>query len=174
MHSADGTRIGFHRLGAGPAIVFVHGSVSTHTDWMPVARLLAPRFTCYCMDRRGRNRSAADPAHSIERKYEHILAVLAAAGAGAFLAAHSFGAICALGAALRQPVPRLVLFDPPLPTDGSIEGGHLGSYRQAIEDGRPGLAIEIGFRHFSRLSEEEIAAIRETRAWARLIHLAPT
>ena len=43
VRSADGTRIGFRRLGRGPAVVFVHGSVSTHTDWMPVAELLANR-----------------------------------------------------------------------------------------------------------------------------------
>jgi pimeloyl-ACP methyl ester carboxylesterase len=43
--SADGTRIGYRRLGSGPALVFVHGSISTHTDWMRVAKLLAPRYT---------------------------------------------------------------------------------------------------------------------------------
>jgi len=173
VHSADGTRIGFHRLGAGPAIVFVHGSVSTHADWMPVARLLAPRFTCYCMDRRGRNRSAAGGAYSLEREYDDILAVLAAAGPGAFLVAHSFGAICALGAALRQPPPRLVIFEPPLPSGGTV-GGEIDAYRQAVEEGKNELAMEIGLRHFSRISEEEIAQIRHARGWSRLCHLAPT
>jgi pimeloyl-ACP methyl ester carboxylesterase len=173
VHSADGTRIGFHRLGAGPAIVFVHGSVSTHADWMPVARLLAPRFTCYCMDRRGRNRSAAGPAYSLQREYEDILAVLAAAGPGAFLAAHSFGAICALGAALLEPPPRLVIFEPPLPSGGTV-GGEIDAYRQAVEEGKNELAMELGLRHFSRISEEEIAQIRHARGWARLCHLAPT
>src|SRR5262245_57075147 len=31
--SADGTSIGFVQLGAGPAVVFVHGSLSTGDDW---------------------------------------------------------------------------------------------------------------------------------------------
>ena len=80
MCSADGTRIGFRRLGVGPAIVMVHGSVSTHTDWMPAARLLASRHTCYVMDRRGRRSSGAGHApYAIEREFEDVCAVLKAA-----------------------------------------------------------------------------------------------
>jgi pimeloyl-ACP methyl ester carboxylesterase len=174
VHSADGTRIGFHRLGWGPPIVFVHGSVSTYTDWMPVAHLLAPRFTCYAMDRRGRNRSGDGAAYSIEREYEDILAVLAAAGPGTFLAGHSYGAICALGAALRRPVPRMVIYEPPFSAGGPGAVEHVVSYRRAIEEGNTDRAVEIIFRHFIRLTEDEIAAMRHTSAWSRLRHLAPT
>ena len=125
VHSADGTRIAFRRLGSGPAIVFVHGSVSTHTDWMPAARLLSDQFTCFSMDRRGRSKSGEGIGpYSIEREYEDIEAVLAAAkaqtGSDAFLVAHSYGAICALGSALRHPVPRLVVYEPPFPAGGLI------------------------------------------------------
>ena len=158
----------------GPPIVFVHGSVSTYTDWMPVAHLLAPRFTCYAMDRRGRNRSGDGAAYSIEREYEDVLAVLAAAGPGAFLAGHSYGAICALGAALRRPVPRMVIYEPPFSAGGPTAVEHVVSYRRAIEEGNTDRAVEIIFRHFIRLSEDEIAAMRHTRAWSHLRHLAPT
>ena len=125
VHSADGTRIAFRRLGSGPAVVFVHGSVSTHIDWMPVARLLADRFTCFVMDRRGRAKSGEGVGpYSIEREYEDIDAVLAAAqtetGSEAALVGHSYGAICALGVAMRHLVPRLVLYEPPLPVGGLI------------------------------------------------------
>jgi pimeloyl-ACP methyl ester carboxylesterase len=172
-HSADGTRIGYHRLGSGPAIVFVHGSVSTHTDWMPVARLLADRFTCYSVDRRGRNRSIHEAGpYAIEREYEDVQAVLTVAGPGAFLAGHSFGAICALGAALRQLPPRLVLYEPPLPVGGPVAGEHLPAYAEAIARNDLDLALEIGFRHFTRLHEPEIVALRHSRAWPRLRLLA--
>ena len=81
MRSADGTRIGYRRLGSGPAVVMVHGSVSTHTDWMPAARLLSDRFTCFAMDRRGRRGSGfGHGPYSIEREYEDVCAVLDAAG----------------------------------------------------------------------------------------------
>jgi pimeloyl-ACP methyl ester carboxylesterase len=142
---------------------------------MPVARLLSDRYTCYSMDRRGRNRSGHEAGpYALEREYEDVLAVLSVAGPGAHLAGHSFGAICALGAALRQPPPRLILYEPPLPVGGPVAGEHLPDYARAIADSNPDLALEIGFRYFTRLHEPEIATLRRTRAWPRLRTLAWT
>jgi pimeloyl-ACP methyl ester carboxylesterase len=173
VHSADGTRIAFHRLGSGPALVFVHGSVSTHKDWMPVAKLLADRFTCYAMDRRGRARSGTGASpYSIDREYEDICAVLALAGPGAGLVAHSFGAICAMGAALRAPVPRLVLYEPTIPVGGLIAGEYLEPYVRAMDEGDQDRALHIGLTHFTRYSAGEVAALRKSRAWPRLRTMA--
>lgn len=174
-NSADGTRIGFRRLGKGPAIVFVHGSVSTHTDWMPAAKLLSSRFTCYVMDRRGRRGSGSGHGpYSIKREYEDICAVLDLAGPGSFLAGHSFGAVCALGAALRHPVPKLVLYEPPLPLEGPIAGPPLVDYARAVEANDFEGAMEFGLKKFTRLRPEVIAAIHDSRGWPRLCRLAPT
>jgi pimeloyl-ACP methyl ester carboxylesterase len=188
--SADGTRIGFRRLGSGPAIMMVHGSVSTHTDWLPAARLLASRYTCYVMDRRGRRSSGAGHApYAIEREIEDICAVLEtaeveavkleaaeldAAGGQAVLAGHSYGAICALGAALRRPVSKLILYEPPLPVGGAIAGAALAAYARAVSEGRLEEAMEIGLREFTRLRPQVIAAIRASRGWPKLCKLAPT
>jgi pimeloyl-ACP methyl ester carboxylesterase len=172
VHSADGTRIVFRRLGSGPAVVFVHGSVATHTDWMPVARLLADRFTCFAMDRRGRAKSGEGiGSYSIEREYEDIEAVLAAAkvetGSEAFLVGHSYGAICSLGVALRHPVPRLVVYEPPLPAGGPIAGGNLAPYARAIAEGDLDRALEFGLDAFPHMPAETILALRSSRAWPR-------
>lgn len=177
VHSADGTRIAFRRLGSGPAVVFVHGSLSTHTDWMRVARLLADRFTCFLMDRRGRSKSGEGLSpYSIDREVEDIAAVLAAArtasGREAALVAHSYGAICALEAAMRHPVPRLVLYEPPLPVGGLIAGEHLAQYARAVAEGDLDKAVELGLTNFSRLSAAEIAATRTLPGWQRLRALA--
>jgi hypothetical protein len=51
--STDGTSIGFLKLGTGPGLVIVHGSLTTGEEWIPIASLLAHRFTCFLMDRRG-------------------------------------------------------------------------------------------------------------------------
>jgi len=177
--SADGTRIAYRHLGSGPALLFVHGSVSTHTDWMRVAKLLAPRYTCYTIDRRGRAHSG--PGHSpysIEREYEDIEAVLnkvetAETSPLACLIGHSYGAICSLGAALRHPVPRLVIYEPPLNCGGPIAGQFLESYRKAIAQGDPDTALEIGLSRFTRLPAQAIAAMRASKAWPRLRTLAP-
>jgi pimeloyl-ACP methyl ester carboxylesterase len=172
-HSADGTRIGFRRLGSGPAIVFVHGSVSTHTDWMPVARLLADRFTCFAMDRRGRAKSGEGVGpYSIEREYEDIEAMLTVAGPDAALVAHSYGAICALETAMRHPVPRLVLYEPPLPVGGLIAGENLAPYVSAIEEGDLDRALEWGLDRFPRMPAKTIAQLRTSKAWPRLRVLA--
>ncbi len=173
MRSADGTRIRFRRVGSGPALVMVHGSLATHTDWMGVARLLSRRYTCFAMDRRGRAHSGAGtPPYSIEREYEDVCAVLEAAGRGAFLAGHSFGAICAMGAALLHPVPRLVIYEPPLRTRGPIAREHRMAYARAIADGDPDTALEIGLSKVSRVGAAAIAAMRATNAWPRLRTLA--
>jgi pimeloyl-ACP methyl ester carboxylesterase len=157
----------------------VHGSISTHTDWMRVAKLLAPRYTCYAMDRRGRARSGIGRSpYSLEREYEDIAAVLemaeTEAGPLAALIGHSYGAICTLGAALRHPVPRLVIYEPPLPAGGPVAGEFLDLYSRAITQGDLDAALEIGLTHFTRLPDEAIAAMRATRAWPRLRPLAPT
>ncbi len=173
MRSADGTRIGFRRLGSGPALVMVHGSISTHTDWMGVARLLSGRYTCFAMDRRGRAHSGAGTGpYSIEREYEDVCAVLEAAGPGAFLAGHSLGAICAMGAALLHPVPRLVVFEPPLPVGGPVVGEHRMAYTRFIAEGDPDTALEFGLSNITGMSAEAIAAMRTTKAWPRLRTLA--
>ncbi len=177
VHSADGTRIGFRRLGSGPAIVMVHGSIATHTAWMRVARLLSRRYTCFAIDRRGRSHSGIGTLpYSIEREYEDICAVLDAAGPGAILAGHSYGAICALGAALLaaslHPVPKLVIYEPPFPVGGPIAGEHRMAYTRAIAEGDPDTALEIGLSKFSRVDEETLAAMRASRAWPRLRMLA--
>ena len=177
VRSADGTRIAFRRLGSGPAIVLVHGSVSTHTDWMPVARLLASRFTCFAMDRRGRARSGEGVGpYSIERECEDIAAVLAAAkietGSEAALVGHSYGAICTLAAVMRYPVTRLVIYEPPLPAGGLIAGENLAPYARLVADGDLTKAMEMGLVAFPRMPAAEIAALRASKGWPRLCAMA--
>jgi pimeloyl-ACP methyl ester carboxylesterase len=175
VHSSDGTRIGYRRLGTGPALLFVHGSISTHTAWMRVARLLAPHYTCYAMDRRGRSHSGNGRlSYSLEREYEDIEAMMAQTGPLAALIGHSYGAICTLGAVLRNPVARLVVYEPPLPVGGLIAGESLEPYAQAIAAGDPDTALEIGLSRFTRLPAHIIALMRASKAWPRLRTLAPS
>jgi pimeloyl-ACP methyl ester carboxylesterase len=52
VESADGTVIGYRKLGSGSPIVLVHGSISTGEQWLAVAEQLADANTVYIMDRR--------------------------------------------------------------------------------------------------------------------------
>ncbi|MBT2522088.1 alpha/beta fold hydrolase [Arthrobacter sp. ISL-28] len=46
VESADGTVIGYRKLGSGSPIVLVHGSISTGEQWLAVAEQLADANTC--------------------------------------------------------------------------------------------------------------------------------
>jgi pimeloyl-ACP methyl ester carboxylesterase len=144
--SPDGTPIGYLKLGSGPAVVIVHGALCTHEEWMAVARELADRFTCYVMDRRGRGLSGDAPDYSVERELADIDAVLTAAGQGACLVGHSYGAFCSLLAALRTPVPRLVIYEPPWPIHGPAHGRSVVVCPPLIQQGRSEDALVVFFR----------------------------
>ena len=158
VRSKDGVRIGFLELGSGPPLVIVHPSVSSGDAWLPVAGRLAERFTCHLMDRRGRGRSGDAIDYSLEREGEDIAAVLEAAGPGAHLLGHSYGAVCALEAACRVPVDLLVLYEPPLAVDGRFAERLqkvLGPYRAAIANDRLDEALCAGLREAVDLSDAE-------------------
>ena len=57
--SADGTTIGYERHGQGPAVVFVDGALSARGGKAGLDELLAPEFTVFRYDRRGRATAGA-------------------------------------------------------------------------------------------------------------------
>ena len=170
VRSKDGTPIGFLRLGSGPPLVMVHGSLGVAEIWLAVANLLADRSTCYLMDRRGRGRSGDSPDYAIEREYEDIAAVLAVAGDQLRLLGHSYGAVCALGAALEAPVDRLILYEPPA---GVTFGPEVDDYRNAIAAGDSGKALEIGLTRIVGVPQEQFDAVRSSPMWPLFQALAP-
>lgn len=175
VRSADGTSIGFAKLGQGPALVICHGSLSTGHEWLPVATRLANRFTCYIMTRRGRGRSQANAQHAIERECEDMDAMLDIAGGHAHVLGHSFGALCALETARHSTaIDRLVLYEPPLPVEPVIVDTELDLYRKAVADDRFEDALKIGFRTFVGMPESELEALRKMLIWPGTIKLAPT
>jgi pimeloyl-ACP methyl ester carboxylesterase len=174
VRSSDGTEIAFVRLGHGEPLVLVHGSLASGEAWLPVATILANRFTCLVMDRRGHGRSGDSPSYTIEREYKDIEAVLATAGSQVSLLGHSYGAVCALGAATRTQVTHLVLYEPPLPVNGSITGGALLDYANAIQSGNFDGALAIGLSKFAGVTSEQIQALRRSPLWPKMVALAPT
>jgi pimeloyl-ACP methyl ester carboxylesterase len=149
--SADGTPIGYFKLGSGPPVVIVHGALCTHEDWMAVARELSTRFTCYVMDRRGRGMSGDASGYTVERELADIGAMLNAAGQGASLVGHSFGAFCALLAALQAPVSRLVVYEPPWPIHGPAHGRSAVLCPALIEQGRSEDALVLFLREIGMI-----------------------
>ena len=68
--SKDGTGIAYERSGQGPALILVDGALCSRAFGpMPkLAPLLAPHFTVYVYDRRGRGLSGDTQPYSKERE----------------------------------------------------------------------------------------------------------
>ena len=103
--SRDDTRIYLETHGAGPAVLFVHGSGGHHAAWWQQVPELAERYTVITLDLRGFGRSDSGFDEYDSRVFpEDILAVLEASGVPrAVLVGQSIGAAAALKAALRAP-----------------------------------------------------------------------
>lgn len=170
VRSEDGTAIGYLRAGAGPPLVMVHGSLAVAEAWSAVANLLADSFTCYLMDRRARGRSGDAPDYSIERECQDVAAVLRAAGPKPYLIGHSYGAVCALGAALETPIDKLILYEPPA---GIVFGREVEDYRQAIAAGDPEKALEIGMTKIVGVPQSQFEALRASPMLPMFKALAP-
>lgn len=113
--SGDGTPIACYRTGDSPPLVLVHGGLGTHGRWQPVLPAFEEHFTVYAVDRRGRGGSGDSAEYTIEREFEDIAAVVNAIGGPAHLLGHSYGALCAMEAALRTDnIAKLVLYEPPV------------------------------------------------------------
>src|SRR6478736_3974017 len=93
--SKDGTTIAFDESGHGPAIILVGGAIQ-HRAMDPqtahLAALLAPHFTVFHYDRRGRGDSTDTQPYAVEREIEDIEALINAAGGSAFVSGISSGA----------------------------------------------------------------------------------
>lgn len=116
LTSKDGTRIAYEQLGSGPALVLVDGAMCGRAfgPCAELAALLAPHFTVYHYDRRGRGDSGDTPPYAVQHEIEDLAALVDAAGGSACLYGTSSGAMLSLrAAAAGVPVRRMVLFEPP-------------------------------------------------------------
>jgi pimeloyl-ACP methyl ester carboxylesterase len=170
----DGTTVSYDKYGSGPPLVLIHGSFSDHvTNWQACKSLLADRFTVYAMARRGRGESSVTTDHTLEDEMNDTVAMLRNVGAPAFLLGHSYGAVCSLGAAMREPetVAKLVLYEHP------IENWVTRDVVQRLErlgqrDDWDGL-VEAFMRHLE-VPQQEIDEIKTTPFWSVWIVDAPS
>jgi pimeloyl-ACP methyl ester carboxylesterase len=120
--SKDGTPIAFDRIGNGPPVILVDGALCYRGIGQSVqlAELLAPYFTVFTYDRRGRGGSGNTAPYAVEREIEDIAALLMEAGGAAFLWGMSSGAVLALEAANRLTgIKKLALYEAPFIVDSS-------------------------------------------------------
>jgi pimeloyl-ACP methyl ester carboxylesterase len=169
VESEDGTPIAYRRWGSGEAVVFVHGSATSATDWNFLRPLLRDEFTVVAMDRRGRGASGDAPDYAMDREAEDILAVLEANDAN-LLVGHSYGALCSILAAVRTDrLGRLVLYEPPIAVRG---GDWIGGLEELVGRGELSLVLEE-FLRGAGAPADQLDLIRASPAWPVLLDAVP-
>ena len=111
--SADGTLIAYDQDGTGPSLVLVHGTTGSRSSFVLMQPGLQSQLTVVAMDRRGRGDSGDAPDYAVEREFEDVAAVVNALEPPVLLFGHSFGGLCALGAAMQSDrLAGLILYEP--------------------------------------------------------------
>jgi len=122
VFSKDSTAIAFDRMGYGPPLILIDGALCYRGMGQSgqLAELLAPHFTVFTYDRRGRGASGDTPPYAVEREVEDITALLGEAGGTAFVWGTSSGAVLALEAANRlSGIKKLALYEVPFIADNT-------------------------------------------------------
>ncbi len=177
VRSKDGTTIAYRKSGTGSPLVLIHGSTADHSRWNSILPELENRFTVYAVDRRGRGKSGDNDTYNLEREFEDIVAVVDAAGSRVNLLGHSFGALCAMDAALRTDrLNKLILYEPVFPVEG-IELYEPGA-REKLEDiakqgDREKLLVSF-FRDIVKMTEKDIDVLKSEPAWQARLAAAHT
>jgi pimeloyl-ACP methyl ester carboxylesterase len=176
--SADGTTIAYDRSGAGDPLVLVVGAFCDRHTTRSLAKVLAPDFTVYEYDRRGRGDSGDTAPYAVEREIEDLAAVAGVAGDAPFVFGHSSGAVLALEAAARGvPMAKLVAYEAPYIVDDTRPrpGADLAERLSAlVADGRRGDAAKLFLTEAVGLAPELVATIVTSADRAGMTALAHT
>lgn len=177
--SKDGTVITYDRLGSGPAVILVTGGSVDRMANAPLAEHLAPHFTVYNYDRRGRNESGDTPPYAVEREVEDIAAVAEAADGSAYLFGSSSGAALALEAARQLGsgvITKLALWEPPYIPEGFPRppANTAEIYRDLVAQGRRDAAADFFMEKVVGLPPEFLAQIHNSPFWPQQMALAHT
>ena len=176
--SNDGTTIAYDRSGEGPALIIVNGAMSERASSAELAGVLAPDFTVYAYDRRGRGDSTDTLPFAPEREVEDLAAMIKAAGGSAFVFGHSSGAVLTLRAALAGlSIPKLAVYEPPFIVDDSrpaAPSDYVEYLNELLAAGRNGDAIEYFMVDAVLTPREAVAQMRNSPWWPGMEKLAPT
>ncbi len=180
VYSTDGTAITFDRVGRdGPALILVNGALSRRLDAAPLAAELAPQFTVFTYDRRGRGDSGDTAPYAVEREIEDLNAVINEAGGSAFVYGHSSGAVLALKAARWQAasIKKLAVYEPPILVDNSrppLPEGYLTRLTELVAAGRRSEAVILHLAEGVRIPAEQLAQMQKAPVWPAFEAMAQT
>jgi pimeloyl-ACP methyl ester carboxylesterase len=176
--SRDGTEIAYDKMGRGPAVILVDGALAVRTSGSSLAELLAPNFTVYYYDRRGRGDSTDTKPYSVEKEVEDIEALIGVAGVPVYLTGFSSGGALAIEAAIRlgDKIKKLALYE--VPYDSSEAGikawrEYSAKLSELLAADRRGDAVAL-FMKLVGVPNETIESMRHAPTWRSMEALAPT
>jgi pimeloyl-ACP methyl ester carboxylesterase len=176
LTSTDGTAIAYQQTGTGPSLILVVGAFCDRSSTAPLTPLLAPHFSVYEYDRRGRGSSGDSDDYSIDCEIDDLAALIDAAGGSALVYGHSSGAALALEAAARGvPITALAAYEPPYTAAADGTGGSgelLEGVRVRIGAGDRDGAAAL-FMQGAGTPPEVITMLRQGPGWPRMRELAP-
>ncbi|MEV6968266.1 alpha/beta hydrolase [Hamadaea sp. NPDC051192] len=140
--SADGTVIGYRRLGSGPPVLVLHGSMQAAQHMMRLAYALADDFTVDVVDRRGRGDSGPHGnTYQLAREIEDVAAVAEATGATRIFGLSSGGLVTLYAARNLPQLDRVAVYEPPLSVNGSAPTAWLDRFDREIAAAEPAKAM---------------------------------
>src|SRR3989441_38906 len=164
--SKDGTKIAYDKQGEGPAVILVYGALCYRSfgSLPELVKLLAPHFTVYNYDRRGRGDSGDTRPYAVEREVEDLEALIKEAGGSAFVCGFSSGAALALEAASRRlAITKLALYEPPFIVDDSrpsLPEDFATQLAELVSSDRRGDAAELFMTKAAEVPVEVVAQMR--------------
>jgi pimeloyl-ACP methyl ester carboxylesterase len=154
-------------------LVLVHGTTGSDFSWRLVEPLLAERFTLYLMQRRGRGESGDGTTYSLSREAEDVAAVVDSIEGQVDLFGHSYGAACALEAALiARNLRKMVLYEPGI--EVSYAPGSIEEQERLAAEGRYEDLIEFVMASEGVFTPEELTAFKTSPTWPARLELAWT
>src|SRR5262245_39394147 len=174
--SQDGARIAFDQSGQGPELILVAPAFATRSDQAPLAAALAPYFTVFAYDRRGRGGSGDTASYAVKREIEDLDALIEVVGGSAYVFGHSSGAVLSLDAALALPtrITKLALYEPPFIVDASrppMPEDFAQRLTELVSEERTGDAVEYWQTQLG-VPAEAISHMRQSPMWPGLEALA--
>jgi pimeloyl-ACP methyl ester carboxylesterase len=175
--SQDGTAIAYDRTGEGEPVILVGGALCDRMIHTGLAAALAPHFTVFNYDRRGRGASDDTQPYAVERELDDLAALLdAAGGSAAAYGISSGGALVLEAAAAGLPVTKAVAYEPPYVTDPAARetaAARGDAVPRLIAEGRHEEALEA-FLTVVGTPPEAIAGMRTMPFWPGMVAIAPT
>lgn len=179
VRSKDGTQIAYDQTGQGPAVILVDGAFC-HRGFGPMPALaaqLAPHFSAFTYDRRGRGDSSDAVDYAVGREIEDLDAMIQAAGGSAFVFGLSSGGALALEAAASGAnIRKLAVYEPPYMVGDNVpqpDKELSNRLRSLASDGRRGDAVELFMMNMGT-PLEAIKPMRSQPVWPMFEAVAPT